>query len=247
MTDTDPETEALIRQIHREVNGLTRPRRSAAVSGQPRSNEKDRARPSGTASRPNSSGDKHEREHGSGSHGDRQPSNDGPKQQPGLKRIRKHGDGGNEGSYEMEEQVSTLQAEPRGSTHQDERAANQEDSGQDGRSKERFNAVASTAAADGRQRAQHCEAVPQPSRIKCFYAGVRWGLTLPPEALSSRTSLATSLSAAYGQDASHCGRGDRLHVVFLDKDGKSSEFPPHTEAGWGTAAKYASRVYVRLG
>lgn len=49
------------------------------------------------------------------------------------------------------------------------------------------------------------------------------------------------------QDASHCGRGDRLHVVFLDKDGKSSEFPPHTEAGWGTAAKYASRVYVRLG
>ena len=49
------------------------------------------------------------------------------------------------------------------------------------------------------------------------------------------------------QDASHCGRGDRLHVVFLDKEGKSSEFPPHTEAGWGTAAKYASRVYVRLG
>ena len=48
------------------------------------------------------------------------------------------------------------------------------------------------------------------------------------------------------QDGVHCGRGDRLHVVFLDKDGKTSEFPPHTEAGWGTAAKYAARVYVRL-
>lgn len=82
------------------------------------------------------------------------------------------GEGGNEGSYEMEEQVSTLQAEPRGSTHQDERAAHQEDSGQDGRSEdgrseERFNAVASTAASDGRKRAQHCEADPQPSRCCC--------------------------------------------------------------------------------
>ncbi len=71
---------------------------------------------------------------------------------------------GNEGSCEMEEQVSTLQAEPRGSAHQDERAAQHEDSGQDGRSEERFNAVASTAAADGRQRAQHTDADPQPSR-----------------------------------------------------------------------------------
>lgn len=77
------------------------------------------------------------------------------------------GDGerqGNEGSCEIEEQVSTLQAEPRGSAHQDERAAQQEVSGQDGRSEERFIAVASTAAADGRQRAQHSEADPQPSR-----------------------------------------------------------------------------------
>lgn len=64
--------------------------------------------------------------------------------------------------------MSTLQAEPRGSTHQDERAAQQEDSGQDGRSEERFNAVAFTAAADGRQRAQHCEGDPQPSRCRCW-------------------------------------------------------------------------------
>ncbi|KAK9915578.1 hypothetical protein WJX75_001072 [Coccomyxa subellipsoidea] len=250
MSETDPETEALIRQIHREVNGLTRPRRSAGPPGQPRSDEKDRSRPSGTASRPNSSGGRRKLEPGSGSQGDQQPSSDGQKQRSNLKRLRKHGDGerqGNEGSCEIEEQVSTLQAEPRGSAHQDERAAQQEVSGQDGRSEERFIAVASTAAADGRQRAQHSEADPPPSRIKCFYAGVRWGLTLPPEALSSRTSLASSLSAAYGKDGLPCSRGDRLHVVFLDKDGKSSEFPPHTEAGWGTAAKFASRVYVRLG
>ena len=47
------------------------------------------------------------------------------------------------------------------------------------------------------------------------------------------------------QDGVHCGRGDRLHVLFLDKDGKTSDFPPRAEAGWGTAAKYACRVYVR--
>jgi len=62
--------------------------------------------------------------------------------------------------------VSALQAEPRGSAHQDERGAQQEDSGgHDGRSQERFTAAASSAAADGRKRAQHCqEADPQPSR-----------------------------------------------------------------------------------
>lgn len=72
-----------------------------------------------------------------------------------------------EGSEELEEQVSALQAEPRGSAHQDERAAQQEDSGgHDGRSQERFTAAASSAAADGRKRAQHCqEADPQPSRL----------------------------------------------------------------------------------
>lgn len=48
------------------------------------------------------------------------------------------------------------------------------------------------------------------------------------------------------QDGVHCGRGDHMHVVFLDKDGRTSEFPPHAQAGWSTAAKYACRVYVRL-
>lgn len=36
-------------------------------------------------------------------------------------------------------------------------------------------------------------------RVKCFYAGVRWGLTLAPEALASRHALATSLTAAFSQ------------------------------------------------
>ncbi len=36
-------------------------------------------------------------------------------------------------------------------------------------------------------------------RVKCFYAGVRWGLALPPEALASRHALAASLTAAFSQ------------------------------------------------
>lgn len=31
MADTDPETEALVRQLHRELNGLTRSRHAAAL------------------------------------------------------------------------------------------------------------------------------------------------------------------------------------------------------------------------
>lgn len=60
--------------------------------------------------------------------------------------------------------MSTQMAEPRESTHQDERAAQHEVSGHPGRAEERFEAVACSAAASGRNRAQQCEAEPQPSR-----------------------------------------------------------------------------------
>ena len=41
-------------------------------------------------------------------------------------------------------------------------------------------------------------------RVKCFYAGVRWGLTLAPETLSSRQLLATALSTAFSVVSSLC-------------------------------------------
>jgi len=70
--------------------------------------------------------------------------------------------------------------------------------------------------------------------VKCFVAGARWGLTLAPAALATRGALAAAL-----------GRGDRLHVVFVDEEGRISEFPPRAEAGWKTAAASSERVYVR--
>ena len=41
------------------------------------------------------------------------------------------------------------------------------------------------------------------------------------------------------------GRGERLHVVFLDHDGDESDFVPRASGGWRPAAKTACRVYVR--
>ena len=36
-------------------------------------------------------------------------------------------------------------------------------------------------------------------RVKCFYAGVRWALVLPTEAVLTRQALAAALTAALGQ------------------------------------------------
>ena len=41
------------------------------------------------------------------------------------------------------------------------------------------------------------------------------------------------------------GRGERMHVVFLDHDGDESDFLPRASGGWRPAAKSACRVYVR--
>jgi hypothetical protein len=82
--------------------------------------------------------------------------------------------------------------------------------------------------------------------VKCFVAGARWGLTLAPAALATRSALAAALGRGLaGELAAPLGRGDRLHVVFVDEEGRISEFPPRAEAGWKTAAASSERVYVR--
>jgi hypothetical protein len=82
-----------------------------------------------------------------------------------VRQAEEGGERTKERSYALEPQVSTQMAEPRESTHQDERAAQQvEVSGHPGCAEDRFEAMASSAAASGRQRAQHGEPDPQPSR-----------------------------------------------------------------------------------
>lgn len=88
--------------------------------------------------------------------------------------------------------------------------------------------------------------------IKCYLAGVRWGIKLSPEALQSRSDLAAALNDAFAGQILSCGRGDMLVVVFLDADGKATEFPSLRSTGmkesaskWKAMVQSAVKVYVR--
>ena len=48
-------------------------------------------------------------------------------------------------------------------------------------------------------------------RVKCFYAGVRWALVLPTEAVLTRQALAAALTAALGQVGRLCSRQTCAH------------------------------------
>ena len=90
--------------------------------------------------------------------------------------------------------------------------------------------------------------------IKCFHAGVRWGITLPPDALKTRADLATALNDAFAGEILSCGRGETLNIVFLDGGGGVFEFPSLRTSGardsstkWKVAVEQAVKVYVRRG
>jgi hypothetical protein len=92
----------------------------------------------------------------------------------------------------------------------------------------------------------------QQRQIKVFYAGVRWGLSLPRSAVLSRQQLAKALHDAYVGHIVSVGQGLGLHVVFVDGRGSSQELGPsrggHSRADatrWRSLAKTAVRVYVR--
>jgi hypothetical protein len=103
--------------------------------------------------------------------------------------------------------------------------------------------------------------------VKCFFAGVRWGVSLPQALLSAggRPGLASALNDAYAGAILSCGRGDALRIVFLDAGGRLTEFPPlrggeggsgagsgggrgeapkDNASRWKAAADKAVRVYV---
>ncbi len=90
--------------------------------------------------------------------------------------------------------------------------------------------------------------------IKCFHAGVRWGITVAPDALKTRADLATALNDAFAGEILSCGRGDILNIVFLDGDGSVTEFPSLRNSGlrdssskWKHYVDRAMKVYVRRG
>jgi hypothetical protein len=95
--------------------------------------------------------------------------------------------------------------------------------------------------------------VAGPARVKVFYAGVRWGLSLQPSAVKSRQLLAKSLNDAYVGEIRSVGQGECLTAVFLDMNGSTAELGPVKWCGstkanssrWKTLAKTAARIYVR--
>lgn len=91
-----------------------------------------------------------------------------------------------------------------------------------------------------------------PTQVKVFYAGVRWGLSLPPSAVKTRQLLAQALNVAFVGDILSVGQGRFLSAVFLDVSGSTEELGPvewrdakKDSEQWTRIAKSASRIYVR--
>ncbi|KAF5840676.1 hypothetical protein DUNSADRAFT_15919 [Dunaliella salina] len=103
-----------------------------------------------------------------------------------------------------------------------------------------------------KQQGVHCED-DAARRIKCFMAGIRWGINLAPDSLSSRSDLATALNDALAGEILSCGRGDMLNVAMLDREGNTSEFPPlksgtrECSSQWKFSVTNSARIYVRRG
>jgi hypothetical protein len=88
--------------------------------------------------------------------------------------------------------------------------------------------------------------------VKVFYAGVRWGISLPRSVVGNTKELARALNEAFAGEILSVGRGENLKTVFVDSKGIASEMPflhghLHKEAAtsWEKLAEDAARVYVR--
>ncbi len=93
-----------------------------------------------------------------------------------------------------------------------------------------------------------------PRLVKCFHAGVRWGIKLSRQALQTRSDLATALNDAFAGEILSCGRGETLFIVFLDGQGKATEFPSlrgpngrgkDSATKWRAMVERAVKIYVR--
>ncbi len=118
-------------------------------------------------------------------------------------------------------------------------------------------AAAAIASASVKEKAKSLAANRQASGqrlLKVFHAGVRWGITLAPDALKTRADLATALNDAFAGEILSCGRGEILNIVFLDGEGKVTEFPSLRSSGsrdsstkWKASVERACKIFVRRG
>ena len=90
--------------------------------------------------------------------------------------------------------------------------------------------------------------MPRGAGVKCFVAGVRWGVRLHADSLADRAALAASLTRHMEDDGVDAGDGGALAAVVLGRDGRTTSFDAGDEAAWDgrwrAAADSAARVYV---
>jgi hypothetical protein len=105
------------------------------------------------------------------------------------------------------------------------------------------------------QASQHASGASkqqQQRQVKCFHAGVRWGVSLPAGSIQSRADLAAALNDAFAGHILSCGRGDLLEIVMLDGAGAVTEFSSlrsgigrESSQRWKACIDKAAKVYVR--
>ena len=100
-----------------------------------------------------------------------------------------------------------------------------------------------------------CAGIPHGS-VKCFKAGMPYGIWLQPSHLRTRKELAAVLRQQFGPTLGASTSGQELHVIFVDRDdsyhtfdmrteGKSEQpFPVEPEKSWGRISQRAALVLV---
>lgn len=269
MDSCDPESEALIWKLHRELNGLTRSTRrgkSEFVSLEDTRKETRREPPSRSRAK---AANTIQQEPGTSSKRKKDANydnDDAPTASKAAKTTTADEPSGrslNPRSEDAQPAPPSKQAQQVTSRHPQQDSLNKAGPSSDPTPSA---PVASTypspliaaAVAAGqlvRDRAKRAGATDTGQRhIKCFHAGVRWGVSLKASDIQSRADLATALNDALAGEILSCGRGDNLHIIFLDNTGSLCEFPSLRSAGtsakeslqkWQAAVSTAVKVYVR--
>lgn len=270
--DIDPESAALLRQLHRELNGLTRraksnartaefdahvkrrrtgsDRRNAGDGGQQAGRAARSGNPSTTVSEAGSARTSCDKDSTRVVAEQPQQQRGGDIQHPGTSSIPDAPDSSDKavkGPASSDDQSHWQQEQS-----MQQRAGSKPKQGAEvaGSKSAAWYGKASARAAD----LARCKATEQ-ARLKCFIAGSLWGVTLAPAALHSKRTLANALATAYpelrnGHNAS-CSAASELHVVFVGKTGRTYECPAHCTAcsshndGWTCRGDDVVRLYVR--
>lgn len=115
-------------------------------------------------------------------------------------------------------------------------------------------AAAASASLLVQERVKSLQVKKKRGLIKCFYAGIRWGVLLQSDVVrEGRSGLATALNDALAGEILSCGQGEALSITFLTGKGEFIEFPAlkdnerkESVSRWKLAVKKSLLVYVNV-